>query len=627
MSINFEALKKEDCRTVARRLGLELDRNNKTRCFLHDGDKNPSLQVYSDGWKCFACGEHGDVVDLVSRYLKVSISEAARWLQGEPASPAQRGQPEREHIYPGGQLKKVIYRKPDGSKYACWLHLEGGTWKKGRGAAPPSLYIAGKISGAVFVVEGEKDADIIYRLGFDAVSGENGAGRGKWLPEYTQQLRGVDVVIFQDNDQVGCAYAQETASALYGTAASVKVLDLSTAWPEIPEKGDVSDLIAHFGDKAACRMIIKLMGETPAWEPAPDPFLSCFKSLDSFTEEAATWLVDGWIPEGQITLLAADGGIGKTTLWCNVIAAISSGGRCILDPPGYQRKPQKVAFLTTEDSVRKKLKKKLRLAGATMSNIITPDFLADKEGVLRGLKFGSQEMERFIRHFRPALCVFDPVQGFIPPDVNMGSRNAMRDCMAPLISLGEETGTTFLVVCHTNKRPKASGRDRIADSADLWDVSRSVLMAGYTEDQGVRYLSNEKNNYAQLQETLLFTIDNNGQAQAEGTSSKRDREYTLEAAVSISAPKRDDCKEWILNELDEAGGAMPSKELESNAKLAGYSFRTLRRAKDELKQTGAVKYFQTGGAKDKAWHIQKTNLTEPSDDIPEQWSNDQQETA
>ena len=315
-------------------------------------------------------------------------------------------------------------------------------------------------------------------------------------------------------------------------------------------------------------------------------------------------------------------GIGKTTLWCNMIAAISSGQRCILDPPGHQRQPRKVAFLTTEDSVRKKLKKKLRLAGANMGNIITPDFLADKEGVLRGLKFGSSEMERFVRYFKPALCVFDPVQGFVPPDINMGSRNAMRDCMAPLISLGEETGTTFLVVCHTNKRPKASGRDRIADSADLWDVSRSVLMAGYTEDQGVRYLSNEKNNYAQLQETVLFTIDQDGQAQVEGTSWKRDREYTQEAAVNTSAPKRDDCKEWILQELDEAGGAMPSKDMESKAKAAGYSFRTLRRAKDELKQAGTVKYFQTGGAKDKVWHIQKVGFTELPDDTPTPWTNE-----
>lgn len=95
---------------------------------------------------------------------------------------------------------------------------------------------------------------------------------------------------------------------------------------------------------------------------------------------------------------------------------------------------------------------------------------------------------------------------YFPPELNMGSRNAMRDCMAHLISLGEETGTTFLIICHTNKRKGTFGRDGIAASGDLWDISRSVLMAGYTEDEGIRYLSNEKNNYTQKQETLLFTI-------------------------------------------------------------------------------------------------------------------------
>ena len=463
-------------------------------------------------------------------------------------------------------------------------------------------------------------------MGWDAVSAEDGAGEGKWHIEYTMQLKGRHVLIFQDNDEKGKAFAQETAAALNGSAESVRVLDLSTVWPDMPEKADVSDMVEHYGDERACQLIADLTHNTPEWTEAPpeeDPFLSCFKTLGDFEEEEATWLVPGWIPEGQITLMAADGGIGKTTLWCNIIAAISSGRRCILDPPEHTRAPQRVAFLTTEDSVRKKLRKKLRLAGANMNNIITPDFLADKSGALRDLKFGRPEMGKFVRHFRPALCVFDPVQGFIPPDINMGSRNAMRDCMAPLISLGEETGTTFLVVCHTNKRPKASGRDRIADSADLWDVSRSVLMAGYTEDQGVRYLSNEKNNYEQLQETLLFTIDEDGQAKAEGTTWKRDREYAQEAAASTAAPKREDCKEWLQQVLIEAGGAMPSKDLEGKAKLAGYSYITLRRAKDELKKAGAVKFFQTGGAKDKVWHVQIVDapkFTELPDGTPTPWT-------
>ncbi len=583
-------------------------------CPAHNDTHNSlSISTGQDGRILFNC-HAGCSVDAIAGALGLSVKD----LFEDKAQGQGKPQIEAIYTYPSGAQK---LRRTD--KSFVWRRSDGkGGWAYNRQGVPHSLYIAGELTGAVFVCEGEKDADNLHKLGYDAASGEDGAGPGKWRKEYTEQLRGRSVCIFQDNDDIGRAYAQETAAALHGVASSVQVLDISTVWPKIPEHGDVSDLIARAGAEKACELIAKLIAATPQWAPAADPFLSCFKSLDSFTEEEATWLIPGWVPEGQITLMAADGGIGKTTLWCNMIAAISSGQRCILDPPGHQRQPRKVAFLTTEDSVRKKLKKKLRLAGANMGNIITPDFLADKEGVLRGLKFGSSEMERFVRYFKPALCVFDPVQGFVPPDINMGSRNAMRDCMAPLISLGEETGTTFLVVCHTNKRPKASGRDRIADSADLWDVSRSVLMAGYTEDQGVRYLSNEKNNYAQLQETVLFTIDQDGQAQVEGTSWKRDREYTQEAAVNTSAPKRDDCKEWILQELDEAGGAMPSKDMESKAKAAGYSFRTLRRAKDELKQAGTVKYFQTGGAKDKVWHIQKVGFTELPDDTPTPWTNE-----
>lgn len=343
-----------------------------------------------------------------------------------------------------------------------------------------------------------------------------------------------------------------------------------------------------------------------AAEKASEALMSCFRPLTDFTEEEATWLIPGWLPEGQITLLAADGGIGKTTLWCHLIAALSSGKRCVLDPPDLVRRPMAVSFLTTEDSVRKKLVRKLRLAGANMSNIYTPDFLADKQGLLRQLKFGSPEMAYYIRHTKHALYVFDPVQGFIPPDLNMGSRNAMRDCLAPLISLGEETGASFLIIAHTNKRKGAFGRDRIADSADLWDISRSVMMAGYTEEQGIRYLSNEKNNYSELQETLLFAIDDNGQIAADGTTWKRDREYQQEAQINASSPKREDCKSWIIKYLSEHGGSCPSKELEDKAKEYGYSFRTLRRAKDELKGEEKIRYFKSGGVnqKDGNWHVE-----------------------
>lgn len=329
-----------------------------------------------------------------------------------------------------------------------------------------------------------------------------------------------------------------------------------------------------------------------------DDFLSLFKPLTDFAEEEATWLIPGWVPEGQITLIAADGGVGKTTLWCNIIAALSSGRRCILDPIDHTRQPMKIAFCTTEDSVKKKLRKKLREAGANMNNIITMDLSADKDGALRDFKFGSKDMERFLKHFKPVACAFDPVQGFIPPKVNMGSRNEMRDCMAPLIVLGEDVGTTFLVICHTNKRKGAYGRDRIADSADLWDIARSVIMAGYTETQGVRYLSNEKNNYTQLQETILFSIDAVGQIVKEGTSWKRDKEYMHDATVAKSTPKREDCKDFILNALQDAPDqCMKSDDLVKKAQAYGYAFDTVKRARRELNNEGTTENYYIGTGK------------------------------
>lgn len=143
--VDFEELKRIDTRQIARRLGLELNRQDKVRCFLHTGDKNPSLQVYADGWKCFGCGAHGDGVDLVAQYLNITNGEAVEWVQKEfnvntPPSNADRSKAEREHVYLDGMLKKVIYRRSDGSKYGVWYHLEGGKWVKGRGNVTPPLY-------------------------------------------------------------------------------------------------------------------------------------------------------------------------------------------------------------------------------------------------------------------------------------------------------------------------------------------------------------------------------------------------------------------------------------------------------------------------------------------------------
>lgn len=596
------------------------------KCPAHD-DKRASLSISvgEDGKILFNC-HAGCQAQEVARALGLSMEDL--FPEGKPRrehSPASRSQKP-------GLVATYRYLSPEGVRYEKqrfsdksfrWRQPDGkGGWKYNRQGITPTLYGTGEtpLPDRVYFVEGEKDVDNLRAHGFAAVSPPDGA-KSKWQSQYTEALKGCQVVILPDNDAPGRELAAKAAAALIEEAASVKVLDLTKEWPDLPEKGDISDILAQAPAEDVFLKLEALELSTPAWsketEKKADPFLSCFKPLDFFEEEEAEWIVPGWIPKGQLTLIAADGGVGKTTLWCNIVSAMSSGTSCILDPPGYTRKAEKVGFLTTEDSVRKKLKKKLRLAGANPHNIITPDFLADKEGLLQGLKFGSEKLRRFVSSFNLVLCVFDPVQGFVPPDINMGSRNAMRDCMAPLISLGEEYGTTFLVICHTNKRKGAWGRDRIADSADLWDIARSVIMAGATGDRNIRYLSNEKNNYAQLQETILFTIGEDGQIMRTGTTWKRDREYMQEAVVAASAPKREDCKQFLLKLLDENGGRMKSKEMEERAKECGYSQKTIRNAKDELKSSSAIRYKNEGFGAEKVWIVEKTEFSEPDAYIPE----------
>lgn len=476
------------------------------KCPAHDDRRNSlSVSAGEDGkilLHCHAGCSAGDVAAAIGLTMKDLFTESR---------PREKPRLVATYQYrdADGQLIGEKLRYSD--KRFTWRRPAAGGWeyKKPSGV---TLYNLPRVlqNDVVFLPEGEKDVDTLTSLNLTAACSPDGAGPGKWRERFTGWLRGKMVFIIQDNDEAGRAFAQEEAAAISEVAQSVKVLDLCEIWPELPEHGDVSDLIRHMekDQNQAYVSLMKLANDAPEWEENPenDPFLACFKTLDQFEEEEASWLIPEWIPEAQITLMAADGGVGKTTMWCNMIAALSKGELCFLDPPGHVRAPVKVAFLTTEDSVRKKLKRKLRLAGAVEKNVITPDFLTDKKGVLRGLKFGSREMERFIKHFRPALCIFDPVQGFVPPDVNMGSRNAMRDCMASLISLGEECGTTFLVICHTNKRKGAFGRDRIADSADLWDISRSVLMAGFTGEQDIRYLSNEKTIMPRCKELCYFLL-------------------------------------------------------------------------------------------------------------------------
>lgn len=583
------------------------------RCPCHDDKKN-SLGIKEDNGKivlkCLAGCETARILDAVG----ATWSDLFVERRNEPICRKE------EYIYASGRLRKIRYYRPDGDKAFYWQHYANGKWEPGRNNILPGLYCScEELPETVFLVEGEKDVHSLKRANADAVSLPDGSG-SKWDKGYETALEGKQIIILPDNDKAGRKYAQMCAENLYGKASDIFVLDLKTAWSDIPEKGDVSDLLAHFGAEEGMRLLGAAMTNVSRWEPKKveesNTLMALFKPLSEFEEEETDWLIPGWVPAGQIVLVVSDGGVGKTSLWVDIVAALSNGQPCILDPEGYERDSKKTIFLSAEDSVRKKLKKKLRLAGANQRNVLTPDNKNDTDGLIDKIKFGSPEMEQFIRYYKPDLCVLDPVQGFIPPEVNMASRNAMRNCLSQLVRLGEEVGTTFIVICHSNKRKGASGRNRVADSADLWDIARSVIMAGHTGENDIRYLSNEKNNYDQLQETVLFTINAQGQVVKHGKTWKRDKDFMRDSAFTNAAPKREDCKQMVLDMITkERGQRIKSQTLHNKLVEYGYSEATIRRALEDLKKSMQITYSSTGAAKlgTRVWYVGLTTEQPASD--------------
>ena len=66
-------------REAAQRYGVEVNRHGKALCPFHN-DRNPSLFVDDDHYHCYACGEHGDVIDFTAKLYGLSLYDAAKKL-------------------------------------------------------------------------------------------------------------------------------------------------------------------------------------------------------------------------------------------------------------------------------------------------------------------------------------------------------------------------------------------------------------------------------------------------------------------------------------------------------------------------------------------------------------------
>lgn len=388
------------------------------------------------------CQAGCDTRDVIAR---VGIRPRDLFYDAETKT-TERPQVVAVYEYPGGVQKlrrsdkSFTWRRPDGK----------GGWTYNRQGVPHALYIAGTLANIVAVTEGEKDADNLHRLGFDAASGADGAGPGKWRQEYTEQLRGRTVIIFPDNDAVGKAYAEETAAALHGVAARVRLCDLSTVWPEIPEHGDVSDLISKFGDEEACGLIADLAANTPDWTPAPptDIFKEFgFYSVPDLTEEERRppeFIIEGMVPCGM-TFLSGAPKIRKSFMALQMASAVATGSPFL----GHATTQCDVAYLDLEGS-----KSRISFRAARMSNQI-PGNVFVTNTITERLADGLVDKLRQLHRARPSirLIIVDTYSrargSYKAPGANAYDADIM--LLEPVQRMALEENIALLFVHHDKK--------------------------------------------------------------------------------------------------------------------------------------------------------------------------------
>lgn len=318
-------------------------------------------------------------------------------------------------------------------------------------------------------------------------------------------------------------------------------------------------------------------------------------SLTDIEEKEVEWLIPGYVPKRMLTIVCGTGGTGKTSLWCSLAASISRGAPTVLEgtfPREMDRSERDVLYFSAEDSTEYTLKETLLKNHADMQHIHTLE-LSDNR--FSRVKFTSKYLEKLIDRYRPALVVFDPLQAFIDARVDMSKRNAMRDQLRPLVALGDMYNAAFIIIMHTNKARGNWGRMRMADSSDVWDIARSVLMLGVADsNQHEIYLSQEKCNVAPLAPTVILKNTNRVMT-FEGYSDKKDFDFVsaeqnakVEGSMNTSI---NECSNSILSELaDQENGVMLASDMEALLKVMGYSVRTITGAKKELKEANMIFY-------------------------------------
>ncbi|QOJ18615.1 MAG: AAA family ATPase [Phycisphaeraceae bacterium] len=473
-------------------------------------------------------------------------------------------------------------------------------WIIGGMPTPRPLYalpdlLATKPGDRVYVAEGEKAADAARAVGLVATTSPHGsksAGKADWSP-----VSGREVVILPDHDDAGERYAADVARlATAAGAKSVRVVRLVELWAGMPEGGDMADLVEHRGGDVtggAIRAEVEALTPKPAPttpKPAPIDGGPVVVRLSDVQPEPVAWLWPGRFALGKLTLIAGDPGLGKSFLTLDMASRVSTGAGWP-DHRGERITPGGVVLLSAEDAIADTIRPRLDAAGADVARIVALEAIRSvgdngrESARAFDLSRDLPALEAAIRSVEGCrLVVIDPVTAYLG-GVDSHKNGEIRGLLAPLGAIAERHRVAVVAVTHLNKSAGGPAIYRAMGSLAFAAAARAAwAVAKDRDDPRRRLLLPIKNNIAPDTGGLAYRIEPLGVDGCPAVAWEPDP-VNVSADDALAGDRddgggrteRDDAAEWLADLL--AHGPRAARDVERDARDAGYSIATVRRAK------------------------------------------------
>ena len=311
------------------------------------------------------------------------------------------------------------------------------------------------------------------------------------------------------------------------------------------------------------------------------------------TPEAIRWLWPGYLANGKLHVLAGAPGTGKTTIAMAIAAAITAGSAF---PSGWKPKAGVVLVWSGEDDPQDTLIPRLIAAGADMGRVY---FVGDTHDEHRRPFDPARDVDLLAEAAatigRVSMIVVDPLVSAVSGDSHKNAE--VRRGLAPLVDLAARMDAALLGITHYSKG--TGGREpleRVTGSIAFGALARVVLgtvrMEAKEGEPQKMVMARAKSNIGPDGGGFTYAFEQIELPGYSGISASRivwgaavegtARELLQEAEYEQDrqAPARDEAEEF-LRELLETG-PMATDDIKAEAKDAGISWSTIRRAKEAI---------------------------------------------